>query len=169
MNRILLLIVILTCFSSPLYSQRSKAEKKAAIQAKKQSEIAANIVKYEKAVAAIQAKDFVIFVDMLGSTNMLTRDIRNFLSYEKDYVYFQSSGSVTNKLTVSNYHKTIDKNGDINISMFVKGFYIHEKVDIFIKNGNNWAEVIIGNNAPRFSGELLPRAESNYFMRPDII
>ena len=170
MKRILLLIVILTCITTSLFSQSSREEKKAAIKAKKESEIAANSVKYEKAVAAIQAKDFVIFIDRRWSTGSIYRDIRQFLSYEKGYVYLQSvENTVTNKLTVSNYNQTTAKNGDINISMFVKGFYIHEKVDIFLKNGNNWAEVIIGNNAPRFSGELLPRAESNYFMRPDVI
>jgi hypothetical protein len=169
-KRVFLLIVIMIVLSVVSVAQDKKAEKQAAAKAKKEAEIAAKQAKFEKAVAAIEAKDFVIFVDMLGTTQKINRDLTNFLSYEKDFVIIQgviAPNQLTNKVKVTDYKQTTDKNGNINISMWVRGFYIEDKIEIFMKKGDNYAEVIMTMRHIRFSGELLPREESEYFKRPN--
>jgi hypothetical protein len=172
-KRLFMLIEISLILSVVSLGQDKKAEKQTASKAKKEAEIAAKQAKFEKAVAAINAKDFVIFVDMTGTTTKINRDPTNFLSYEKEFVFLQgiaAANSYTNKLKVTGYSQTTDKNGNINISMFVRGFYIDQKVEIFLKKGDDWAEVIMtpGNDGyHRFSGELLPREQSGYFKRPN--
>jgi hypothetical protein len=154
-------------------AQDKKAEKQAAAKAKKEAEIAAKQAKFEKAVAAINAKDFVIFVDMIGTTQKIDRDLTSFFSYEKDFAYLQGiivGNQATHKLKVSNFVQTTDKKGNINISMYVRGFYIDAKVEIFIRKGDNWADIIMTpgyHGFVRFSGELLPTEESGYFKRPN--
>jgi hypothetical protein len=171
-KRAVLLIGIMIILSVVSIGQDKKAEKQVAAKVKKEAEIAAKQAKFEKAVAAINAKDFVIFVDMLGTTYKINRDPANFLSYEKDFVFIQgviATNQLTNKLKVSNYTQTTDKKGNINISMWVRGFYIDDKVEIFMRKGDNYAEVIMTMRFNRFSGELLPREESGYFKRPNEI
>jgi hypothetical protein len=168
-KRLFVLIGISLILAVVTLAQDKKAEKRADAKAKKEAEIAAKQAKFEKAVAAINAKDFVIFVDMIGTTQKINRDLTNFLSYETDFVFMQGNivgNQATHKLKVSNFIQTTDKKGNINISMNVRGFYIDQKVEIFLKKGDNWAEVIIGSFT-RFAGELLPREESGYFKRPN--
>jgi hypothetical protein len=134
-----------------------------------------NRVKYEKAVAAVEAKDFVIIVDNYdsGGGNFDTNtDVANFLSYEKEFVFLQgqiiAGNGYTNKLTVSEYSKVADKKGNIKISMQVRGNFINGKIEISLNKGFDNADVILTPTTGtfhRFSGELVPKAESKYFKR----
>jgi len=132
-------------------------------------------VKFERMVAAVEAKDFVIIVDTYdagGGTFETNTDRANFLSYEKDFVFLQgqiiTGNSYTNKLTVSEYSNVADKKGNISITMQVRGNFINAKIEISLRKGFNNADVIItptkGDNK-RFSGEIVPRKESKYFKR----
>ncbi len=172
-KKILLPIGITVILSVVSLGQDKRVEKQAAAKAKMEAEIVAKQAKFEKALVAIEAKDFVIFVDMVGTTYKINRDLTNFLSCEKDFVFIQgiiASNQFTNKVKVSDYNKTIDKKGNIYISMQVRGFYMASKVEIFVRKGDNNAEVIMTpgqTGSTRFSGELLPREESGYFKRPN--
>ena len=150
-------------FIAPMsMAQNKKAEKEAAAKAQ-----------FDKAVAAIESKDFVIIVDTYGTGTIETNtDMANFLSYEKDFVFLQgypAANSYTNKLEVSEYKQEADKKGNLNISMQVKGFYINARIEIFLKKGGNYADVIVSHRkegSRRFSGEVVPKSQSKYFKRP---
>jgi hypothetical protein len=134
------------------------------------------LIKFEKAVAAVEAKDFVIIVDSYETANGIfetNTDNANFLSYEKEFVFLQgqiiAGNSNTNKLTVSDYSQVADKKGNIKISMQVRGFFITAKVEITLKKtAGAYADVILTptkGDVKRFSGDVVPRGESKYFKR----
>ena len=145
--------------------QDKKAEKEKAAQAA-----------YEKALAAIEVKNFVIIVDTYeasSGTIETNTDVANFLSMEKEFVFLQGTmvagNNYTNKLAVSDYNQITDKKGNIKMSMQAKGSFITAKIDIFLKKGGNYADVIITptkGEVKRFSGEIIPAGESKYFKRP---
>lgn len=160
MKKLLILLGILGLLSTASSAQNKKAEKEAAAQAQ-----------FEKALAAIEAKEFVIIVDYYEGAQTNT-DVANFLSFEKEYVFLQgitAGNQYTNKLAVSDYKQEIDKKGNVTIEMQVKGFYIMAKIEIFLKKGGNYADVVINaskGRSIRFSGEIIHRAVSKYFKRP---
>lgn len=164
MKRIILSICFISAALLSTFAQNKKADK---------DSIA--LVSFKKAVAAIEAKDFVIIVDSYatGDGNFETNtDKANFLSYEKEFVYLQgqviAGNSYTNKLTVSDYNQVADKKGNINIIMQVRGNFITAKIEISLKKGFDNANVIITptkGSYQRFSGEVVPRVESKYFKR----
>jgi hypothetical protein len=165
MKRLFLFVGLICITLTVSYAQNKKAEKEAAAKAQ-----------FEKAVAAIDAKDFVIIVDSYESTSgtiETNSDDANFFSYEKDFVFMQGTivagNSYTNKVTVTDYKQVADKKGNIKIEMQCKGSFVNAKVEINMKNGGNYADVIVTpskGDAKRFSGEVVPRAESKYFKRP---
>ncbi|MEI6277425.1 MAG: DUF4251 domain-containing protein [Prolixibacteraceae bacterium] len=164
MKKFLLLIGIIGLLSNVSPAQNKKAEKEAAAKAQ-----------FDKAVAAIEAKDFVIIVDTYDGadrTIQTNTDVANFLSFEKESVILQgitAGNQYTNKLAVSDYKLDTDKKGNVSIEMQVKGFYIIAKIEIFLKKGGNYADVVINatkGNSIRFSGEIIHRALSKYFKRP---
>jgi hypothetical protein len=168
MKKLFLLIGIISILSTISLAQNKKAEKEAAAKAQ-----------FDKASAAIEAKDFVIIVDTYEAkdrTLQSNTDVRNFLSYEKEYVFMQDSivagNGYTNKVVVSDYKQDIDKKGNLKIEMQVKGNFVTAKVEIFLKKGGNYADVIVTptkGRSSRFSGEIVPRAESKYFKRPGVV
>ena len=168
MKRIFFLIGLVCISLSVSFAQNKKAEKEAAAKAQ-----------FEKAVAAIEAKDFVIIVDSYeaGSGIIETNtDVANFISYETEFVFMQGSivagNGYTNKLSVSDFKQVVDKKGTVKIEMQCKGSFITAKVEISMKSGGNYADVIITpskGDAKRFSGEIIPRAESKYFKRPGVV
>ena len=147
------------------FAQNKKAEKEAAEKAA-----------YEKALAAIEVKDYVIIVDTYetsGGTIETNTDVANFLSSQGEFVYLQggmvAGNNNTNKLSISDYKQDTDKKGNIRISMQGKGTLIMAKIEIFLKKGGNYADVIITptkGDVKRFSGEIIPRVDSKYFKRP---
>lgn len=168
MKRLLLFIGLISITLTASIAQNKKADKEAAVK-----------IQYEKAKAAIDLKDFVIIVDTYeaGSGTIETNtDVANFISYEKDFVILQggmvAGNSYTNKLNVSDYKQIADKKENIRIEMQVKGSFISAKIEIFVKKGGNYADVIITpskGDSKRFSGEIIPRGESKYFKRPGVV
>ena len=165
MKRILVSICLISLALFSSFGQNKKAER---------DSIA--LVKFEKALAAIEAKDFVIIVDSYATGQDIfetNSDFANFLSYEKEFVYLQgqivAGNSNTNKLEVSDYSQVADKKGNIRISMQVRGFFITAKIEISLKKtAGSYADVIITpakGDIKRFSGDVVPRAESKYFKR----
>ncbi|HEX7584236.1 MAG TPA: DUF4251 domain-containing protein [Prolixibacteraceae bacterium] len=150
------------------FAQNKKADKEAASKAQ-----------FEKAVAAIEAKDFVIIIDTYESasgTIETNSDDSNFLSYEKEFVFMQrmivAGNNYTNKVTVTDYKQVADKKGNVRIEMQCKGSFVTAKIEITMKKGGNYADVIITpakGDTKRFSGEIVPRAESKYFKRSGVV
>jgi hypothetical protein len=168
MKKVVILIGILCITLSASVAQNKKAEKEAAAKAQ-----------FEKAVAAIDAKDFVIIVDSYEAGNGIIEtntDVANFISYETDFVFMQGAivagNGYTNKVSVSDFNKVVDKKGTVKIEMQCKGSFVTAKVEISMKSGGNYADVIITpskGDARRFSGEVIPRGESKYFKRPGVV
>jgi len=165
MKKILLSACIISTVIFSSFGQNSKAEKEAAA-----------LADFEKAVAVVETKDFVIIVDSYeteGGNFETNTDNSNFMSFEKEFVYLQgqmvSGNTYTNKLTVSDFAQVADKKGNIKVSMQVRGFYINAKIEISLKKtAGKYADVIITpvkGDIKRFSGEIVPRAESKYFKR----
>lgn len=163
MKRIILSLCLVTIGLLGSYGQNKKAER---------DSIA--LIKFEKALADIDAKDFAIIVDTYGNSYETNTDNANFLSYEKDFMLLQgqiiANNSYTNKLEVIDSSQATDKKGNVKVSLQVKGFYITAKIEISLKKtSGNYADVIITptrGDAIRFSGNIVPRAESKYFKRP---
>jgi hypothetical protein len=168
MKRIILSFCFITAALFTTSGQNKKAEREAAA-----------LVNYEKAVAALEAKDFVIVVDSYdagGGTFETNTDESVFFSYEKEFVFIQgqiiAGNSNTNKLTVSDYKKDTDKKGNVRILMQLSGFFINAKVDISLRKGGNMADVFLTptkGDTKRFSGAVIPTAESKYFKRSGVI
>lgn len=161
--RKLFLLIGFVCITSVIsFAQNKKADKEAAAKAQ-----------FEKAVAAIEAKDFVIIADTYEAGSGVIETNTNaafFLSYEKEFVFIQGMfNNATNKMSVSDYKQVADKKENIRIEMQVKGSLLTAKIEIFLRKGGNYADVIITptkGDAKRFSGEIVPRAESKYLKRP---
>ncbi len=165
MKRILVSICLISLALFSSFGQNKKAER---------DSIA--LIKFEKALAAVEAKDFVIIVDSYATGQDVfetNSDFANFLSYEKEFVYLQgqivAGNGNANKLEVSDYNQVADKKGNIRISMQVRGFFITAKIEISLKKtAGSYADVIITptkGTIKRFSGDVVPRAESKYFKR----
>lgn len=164
MRKVLVILGFVCLTATVSFAQNKKAEKEAAAKAQ-----------FEKAAAAIEAKDFVIIVDTYEAADRsiaTNTDVASFISYEKEFVILQgfpAGNSNTNKMTVSDYKQVVDKKGSIKIEMQCKGSLLNARVEISMKNGGNYADVIVSpskGDAKRFSGEVIPRAESKYFKRP---
>jgi hypothetical protein len=165
MKRIFFLIGIVCISLSVSFAQNKKAEKEAAAKAQ-----------FEKAVAAVEAKDFVIIVDSYEAGNGIIEtntDVTNFISYEKEFVFLQGwtcgGGNNPNKMDISDFKQVLDKKGNLKVEMQARGSFITAKIEISMKNGGNYADVIITSTkgmTKRFSGEVIPRGESKYFKRP---
>jgi len=208
MKRTFLLMGCLAILSTVSNAQNIKADKEAVAKAQ-----------FEKAVAAMNAKEFVIIVDSYEASNRTSKanpdlsnfksyeakessdgtsktntdgsnsksedsnvpgdrtiktntDVANFLSFEKEFVILQgipAGNQYTNKVNVSDFKQETDKKGNVRIKMQVKGFYITAKIEISLKKGGNYADVIVSptkGDTKRFSGEIVPKSESKYFKRP---
>jgi len=166
MKKFFVTFCFLTAALMPAVSQDKKAEREAAA-----------LAAFEKALATIETKDFVIIVDSYetgGGMYETNTDVANFFSYEKEFAYLQgqilTGNNNTNKLTVSDYSQATDKKGNVKVSMQAKGFFINAKIEISLKKtGGSKADVIITptkGEVKRFNGEVVARAQSKYFKRP---
>jgi hypothetical protein len=165
MKKSLLFIAFVSLAFSVSFAQNKKEEKEAAAK-----------VQFDKAIAAIEAKDFVIIVDSYETSNgtLETNSLdANFLSCEKEFVFLQGTmvagNSYTNKCKISDYKQVTDKKGNIRVDIQFIGTFVTGKVEIYMKKGGNYADVVITPTkgaARRFSGEIIPRTESKYFKRP---
>jgi hypothetical protein len=164
MKKIILLISLTLIIPSFISAQNKKAERDSLA-----------MVLFNKAVKAIDDKDFVIVVDIFqdaGGAFINNTDLAVFMSYEKEFILLQgaliTNNSFTNKLTIYEYNQSTDKKGNINVTMQTKGFYINAKIEISLRKGNNNADVIITptrGEVKRFTGKIVPTSESNYFKR----
>lgn len=165
MKKFFLTLCFISAALMPSIAQDKKADKEAA-----------TLAAFEKALLTVETKDFVIIVDNYDVDGVFetNTDVANFLSYEKEFVYLQgmiiAGNSNTNKLTVNDYSQVTDKKGNVKISMQTKGFFITAKIEISLKKtAGSAVDVIITptkGTVKRFSGEVVPRAESKYFKRP---
>ena len=166
MKRIFVSIFIISIALFASYGQSNKKAEKDSLM----------LVKFEKALATLETKDWVIIVDSYetqGGIFETNTDAANFMSYEKDNVYLQgqivAGNSNINKLEVSNYDQSTDKKGNVKITMQVRGFFITAKVDISLnRKAGDYADVIITptkGSMKRFSGYVVPRSQSKYFKR----
>lgn len=166
MKRVLVLALLVFAAATSGYSQ--KADKAAAAQAQ-----------FDKAKAAIDAKSFVIVPDSYEASNgafETNTDDANFLSYEGEFVFLQGSiicgNSYTNKASITTIEQKLDKKGNLIVEMQVSGSQIQAKVEILMRKGGNYAEVIITpskGSVKRFSGEVTPKSESKYYKRPNVV
>lgn len=168
-KKIISFLVILLVSFGAVNAQNKKADKKAEEQAK-----------YEKAKAAIEAKVFALVPDSYEKSNgtlETNSDDSNFILFEDDgFFYLQGSiivgNKFTNKTEVSEYGLKIDKKGNISLKMQVSGSAITARVEIQMRNGSNYADVIItptSGGSMRFSGEVLPKSEAKYYKRPNVV
>ncbi|HON54606.1 MAG TPA: DUF4251 domain-containing protein [Bacteroidales bacterium] len=168
MKRFLLIAIMSFVAFSVGYSQ-NKAEKEAAAQ-----------VLFESAKAAIESKDFVIVPDSYenedGSMETNT-DNSHFLAYEGgQYLFLQGSivcnNNYTNKTTVNSFEQKVDKKGNLSVLMQISGSQINARVEIMVRKGTNYAEVIItpsSGKTKKFSGEVVPRSKAKYYKKSNII
>ena len=165
MKKFLLAVCFLSTALLPSVAQDKKAEKEAAL-----------LAAFEKALAIVETKDFVIIVETYQVNGVFETNNDNavFLAYEQDHIILQGSivagNNNTNKLTVSDYNQVTDKKGNVKISMQAKGHLINAKIEMTLKkNAGYMTDVIITptkGDVKRFSGEVVPRTESKYFKRP---
>jgi len=168
MKKIITTLLLVLLAISPGISQNKKAEREAAAQAM-----------FEKAKAAINAKEFVIVPDSYeksdGSPETNTDDAI-FISYETDFFYLQGEivcgNKFTNRAEVTSYNVKEDKKGNLFVEMQVKGNQITARVEIQMRKGSNYADITVyptKGDARKFSGEVVPRAEAKYFKRPNVV
>ena len=130
---------------------------------------------------AIEAKEFVLEADQVsfksGSTAQVSSNT-NFVAVQGDKAVVQVAfdipvsgpnglGGVTVSGSTSDYRQSVDKKGNIRVSMNVIGTGISAQVYINLPNGGNQASVDISPNfnSRRITlrGELLPLSEGNIF------
>lgn len=165
MKKFLLAICFISAALMPATSQDKKAEREAAA-----------LAAFEKALGTVETKDFVIIVGTYQVDGVFNDNTDNatFLAFEKENIILQGAiiagNNNTNKLAVSDFEQTTDKKGNVRISCQAKGLLINAKVEISLKKtAGNLADVIITptkGDVKRFSGEVVPKAQSKYFRRP---
>jgi hypothetical protein len=166
MKKVFMAICFLSVALMPSVGQDKKAEREAAA-----------LAAFEKALATIETKDYVIIVGTYqteGAVFIDNTDNANFLAFENDHIILQGAiiadNSNTNKLVVSDYNQVTDKKGNVRISFQAKGHLITAKVEMSLKkSAGNVADVIITptrGTVKRFNGEIVPKAQSKYFRRP---
>ena len=130
---------------------------------------------------AFEAKEFVLEADQVsfksGSTAHVSSNT-NFVAVQGDKAVVQVAfdipvsgpnglGGVTVSGSTSDYRQSVDKKGNIRVSMNVIGTGISAQVYINLPNGGNQASVDISPNfnSRRITlrGELLPLSEGNIF------
>lgn len=149
-------------------------------QSKKEEKEAAARVLFEKTVALIESKDYVIVPESYESSDGTIQnntDEANFLSYENgENIFLQGmiicSNSNTNKTVVNSYEQKYDKKGNLSVVMQVTGAAIKAKIEISVKKGSNYVEVVVTptqGNTRIFSGEVVPRKQAKYYKRPNVV
>jgi len=164
MKKVLLAICFISAVLFTANAQDKKAEREAAA-----------LAAFEKALATVESKDFVIIVGTYQTDGVFSdnTDNANFLAFENDHIILQGAiiadNNNTNKLAVSDYNQTTDKKGNVRISFQAKGLLINARVEISLKkNAGDVADVIITptkGEVKRFNGEVVPKAQSKYFRR----
>src|SRR5690606_11765727 len=148
-------VLLAVCFISAVLFTANGQDKKAEREA-------AALAAFEKTLATVESKDFVIIVGTYQTGGIFSdnTDNANFLAFEKDHIILQGAiiadNNNTNKLTVSEFNQTTDKKGNVRITCQAKGLLINARVEISLKkNAGNVADVIITptkGEVKRFNG-----------------
>lgn len=171
--------------STTAYAQESRAERKAARDAKraqmKAEEQVQNTISYDDALAALQTKQFVMEADQVMFRNGQTAFVNsntNFVlvnegrgtvqvAFNTVYPGPNGIGGVTVDGTVSDIQTTTDKRGNVNCNFSIQGIGISAQIFLTLTDGGNNATVTISpnfnNNTMTLSGNLVPLSQSNIF------
>jgi len=169
MKKIFAAVLSLAFVALPSFAQKmSKEEKAAAAKAS-----------YEAALAAINAKAWVLIPSsyQLEDGSMESNDNNDiFLSYEGENAFSQGAvvcgNGNTNIGEASSYDVTVDKKGNIKLLMVISGRMWRGTYKISIKNSSNQADVIFTQQSGptlRFQGPVIPLAEASYNKRSNPI
>ena len=164
MKRILFIVAFALC-ALPLFGQKlTKEEKAAAAQAR-----------YEAALESIQAKTFVIIPsEYMTSDGEAVTNIDNniFLSSEGEQVFGQGACVTDNKYDnvgeATSYDVSVDKKGNVKLTMVVSGRMWRGTYKISMRKGDNVADVIfnpVSGTTRRFTGPVTPVVGSEYNKR----
>ena len=168
--RKLVLIAALTLCALPLLGQKlSKEERAAAGQAR-----------YDAALAAINAKTWVLVPSEYTNPDgeMETNDDNSvFLSSEGDNVFGQgrcvTDNTQNNIGEATKYEVNVDKKGNVKITMIVSGRMWRGTYKISMRKGDNEADVIFNpggsGTTRRFHGPIVPLAGADYNKRANPI
>ncbi|WP_294585895.1 DUF4251 domain-containing protein [uncultured Bacteroides sp.] len=179
-------LVMLGITTNTVFAQESsRAERKAARDAKrakmKAEEQVANTISYDDAVAALQAKQFVMEANQVMFRNGQTAFVNsntNFVlvnegrgtvqvAFNTVYPGPNGIGGVTVDGTVSDIQTTTDKRGNVNCNFSIQGIGISAQIFLTLTDGGNNATVTISpnfnGNTMTLSGNLVPLEQSNIF------
>lgn len=185
----LVTVIMASMTVTTLYAQETQTEKRANRKAQraaerarlKAAEQAANAISYEDAVAALQAKQFVMEADRVTFRNGQSAFVNsntNFVLVNQErgtvQVAFNTSysgpngiGGITVDGSVSDIKTTTDKKGNLNCSFNIQGIGISAQVFLTLIEGNDNATVTItpnfNSNTMNLSGKLVPLEKSNIF------
>ncbi|MCK9628426.1 MAG: DUF4251 domain-containing protein [Bacteroidales bacterium] len=148
-------------------------------QSKKEIREGERMARYITAVQALKTKKFGLASDSFSvkpygtpySTDNVTR---SFIGFEGDFLVmkgllFTPSGS-KHRFVVSNYEVKVDKKGNVRAEFDYKGLNNSGTVTIYMKAGNNYADVNIRRNvnSPYYNrslslmGDILPAETFNF-------
>ena len=169
MKKLVILSIFALC-ALPLFGQKMTKEEKAA---------AAN-ARDELALASINAKSFVLvpseWTDPDGE--VISNDNNSiFLSVEGDQVFGQgrtiTDNNNDNVGEATKYDVTVDKKGNVKLTMIVSGRMWKGTYKISMRNGDNQADVIFtpsgSGTTRRFHGPIVPVAGADYNKRSNPI
>ena len=170
----ILTVAILLAGAGTGYAQSQDANsRKMARKQMKAEQDARDRLAFEEARKAIEAKEFVLEADQVsfksGSTAQVSSNTNFVVQVAFDIPVSGPNGlgGVTVSGSTSDYRQSVDKKGNIRVSMNVIGTGISAQVYINLPNGGNQASVDISPNfnSRRITlrGELLPLSEGNIF------
>ena len=157
----ILTVAILLAGAGTGYAQSQDANsRKMARKQMKAEQDARDRLAFEEARKAIEAKEFVLEADQ-GDKAVVQ------VAFDIPVSGPNGLGGVTVSGSTSDYRQSVDKKGNIRVSMNVIGTGISAQVYINLPNGGNQASVDISPNfnSRRITlrGELLPLSEGNIF------
>lgn len=178
-------ILLLGVMTNGIYAQETKAERKAARDAKraqmKAEEAAEAQISYEDAVAALKSHQFVMEADQVqfrtgqtafvnSNTNfVLVNEQRGTVQVAFNTVYPGPNGigGVTVDGSVSDIEMNTDKHGNVYCNFSIQGIGISAQIFLTLNNGGNNATVTISpnfnNNNMTLTGNLVPLEQSNIY------
>lgn len=181
----LVTLIMVGIAANTVYAQESRGARKAERDAKrakmKAEEQVVNTISYDEAVAALQAKQFVLEADQIMFRNGQTAFVNantNFVlvnegqgtaqvAFNTVYSGPNGIGGVTVDGTISDIQMTTGKRGNVNCNFSIQGIGISAQIFIILTDGGNNATVTISpnfnNNTMTLRGKLVPLAQSNIF------
>jgi hypothetical protein len=168
MKKICTLLIVLIFISSG-----------AIAQSRKEIREGERMARYITAVQALKTKKFglaseAFSVRPYGNSHITNNVTTSFIGFEGDFlvmkgVLFTPSGS-KHRYVVSNYEVVVDKKGNVRVGFDYKGLSNSGTVTIYMKAGNNYADVNIRRNVNigyynrslSLMGDILPADTFNF-------